>query len=122
LLCCALLTTPFAGAQGLTDPTRPPAALLPEAAPASDASGPALQSILISPTRKLAIINGQTVRPGDKVGDARVVRITENEVVLRDGRQSQTLKLFPQIQKKMAAERTQSKSAAGQRQRDKQGR
>ena len=84
------------------DPTRPPAILTPEAQQGDKvpaASGPVLQSILISPTRVVAIISGETVRQGDKFGEFRVVKITEEEVVLRSGSQLQTLKLFPDIEK-----------------------
>jgi MSHA biogenesis protein MshK len=59
-----------------------------------------LQSVLISPKRKVAVINGDTVQVGDRVGDARVVRIVEGEVVLARGGQWQTLKLFPGIEKR----------------------
>lgn len=93
---------PFAAAQALVDPTRPPAALVTgESAPAS-ANAPVLQSVLMSPRRIEAIINGQTVKVGDKVGDARVVRIKENEVVLRTGKSTQVLKLYPAIEKRMS--------------------
>ena len=47
----------------------------------------------------MAIIAGQTVKQGDKVGDAKVISIKENEVVLRNGDAVQTLKLFPNIEK-----------------------
>lgn len=91
-------------AEALVDPTKPPAVLNQEAQPAgkaqpAGASGPVLQSILISPRRVVAIISGETVRPGDKYGDSRVVKIAEGEVVLRTGDQLQTLKLFPDIEK-----------------------
>jgi hypothetical protein len=44
----------------------------------------ALGSILYSPDRRLAIINGRIVGPGDDVGGARVVDITPTTVLLRD--------------------------------------
>ncbi len=95
---CMLLAASSVSAQALTDPTRPPDALnpwLPGGAQA--ATGPVLQSVLISPGRKVAIINGQEVRLNGKFGNARVTRITETEVVLRDGKNIQKLKLFPAI-------------------------
>lgn len=89
----------IAAGQVLSDPTRPPAAASGELASGHTAAGPVLQSILISPHRAEAIINGQTVRIGDKVGEAKVVRITESEVVLSSGKDLQALKLFPNIEK-----------------------
>jgi MSHA biogenesis protein MshK len=86
----------------LTDPTRPPDQIgyVPsEAAPA----GPSLQSVLISPQRRVAIISGKTVKVGDKFGSAHVVSITESEVVLRNGKEMQTLKLFPDVQKRLTS-------------------
>ncbi|HJV83165.1 hypothetical protein [Noviherbaspirillum sp.] len=85
--------------QVLSDPTRPPVAASSELASGQAAAGPILQSILISPHRAEAIINGQTVKVGDKVGEAKVVRITESEVFLRSGKDLQALKLFPNIEK-----------------------
>jgi MSHA biogenesis protein MshK len=98
-------------AQGLPDPTRPPASLsvVESASAVASTSGPELQSILISPTRRIAIINGQHLRQGDKFGEARVVRISESEVILRNGSESQVLKLFPEIEKRPASRGARSK-------------
>ena len=95
-----LSTVPaIASAETLVDPTRPPALIATEQ-PGSVPAGPMLQSVLISPKRKEAIIAGKTVRVGDKFGEARVIKISENEVVLRNGSEMQTLKLFPDVEKK----------------------
>jgi MSHA biogenesis protein MshK len=86
---CALLCAAGAGAQGLQDPTRPPAA----------ASGPQLQSILIGRAaggRHLAVIDGETVRLGDSFHGAKVARIGENEVELVRGGERQVLRLYAQ--------------------------
>lgn len=95
-----LLASLPAAAQGLGDPTQPPpAAMLAPvagAAPAAAPAGPELQSLLVSRNpggRKVAVISGQTVRVGARVGDAVVTSIGEQEVVLRRGKQFQTLKL-----------------------------
>jgi MSHA biogenesis protein MshK len=94
LLSCCIM----AQAENLPDPTRPPTGLgaYPNGAP--DA-GPVLQSVLISATRRIAIISGKTVKIGDKYGDAQVLSITPNEVVLRSGKDKQTLKLYPSLYK-----------------------
>ncbi|CAN5303672.1 hypothetical protein BH11PSE11_BH11PSE11_11320 [soil metagenome] len=99
-----------ANAENLPDPTRPPpqAMSLP-AGSAVSAAGPQLQSILIGPGRKTAIISGQSVSLGEKVGDAVVVKIADGEVVLRNGSDLQTLKLFPGIEKRAMADRPASR-------------
>ena len=43
-----------------------------------------LGTILYSPDRKLAIVNGRIVGPGDDVNGARIVDITPTAVLLRD--------------------------------------
>jgi MSHA biogenesis protein MshK len=100
---CLLLLTMSVAAEVLVDPTRPPAALNPALANVSaENAGPVLQSVLISRGRKVAIISGKEVRVNEKFGDARVVKITETEVVLRNGKEMQTLKLFPEMNKRTA--------------------
>jgi MSHA biogenesis protein MshK len=94
LLSC--LTAKTAGAENLPDPTRP-STYAGGAEPMN--TGPVLQSVMISTGRREAIISGKTVRVGDKVGDARVIKIGETEVVLGKGKELQTLKLFPGIEK-----------------------
>lgn len=99
-----------ASAQSLPDPTRPPR--LGQVAGSIEAStGPVLQSVLLSPGgRSIAIISGQTVRLGEQYGSARLVKITESEVVLRSGNELQTLKLFPNIGKRLLPNRDQQNS------------
>jgi MSHA biogenesis protein MshK len=99
---CVFALMPVAHAEALQDPTRPPAALdrAAESGTGAAVTGPVLQSVLISPRRTMATISGRTVKVGDKVGEARVIRISETEVVLRNGRDLETLKLFPGIEKR----------------------
>jgi MSHA biogenesis protein MshK len=94
-------------AESLSDPTRPPASLgfAQDANPQAPASGPVLQSVLISSGRKVAIISGQTVVPGGTYGDAKVVNITEGQVTLLSGNNLRTLKLFPSMEKRMTSGR-----------------
>ncbi|WP_332877929.1 hypothetical protein [Massilia sp. S19_KUP03_FR1] len=83
-------------AQALQDPTRPPAALLQPVAGAAGAEGPRLQSILIGRAaggRRVAVIDGETVRVGDRVAGARVIAILSAEVHLRRGASQEILKL-----------------------------
>lgn len=99
-----------APAADLVDPTQPPAALESRSGQPPDQpdSAHVLQSVLISPTRRIAVINGQTVALGDRYGEARVVRISEGEVVLRNGQDVQVLKLFPGVEKRGKSERASS--------------
>ena len=100
LLAGALLAlAPGVFAQALVDPTRPPdAAPVPASAASAGAARPQLQSVLISNRpggRRLAVIDGRSVRAGDKVGGAVVVSIGEASVVLRRGKTLETLRLYP---------------------------
>jgi len=61
-----------------------------------------LQSVLISPTQKTAIINGVVVKLGEKYGDAVLTRVAESEVVLRSGGVNRVLKLYPGVDKREA--------------------
>ncbi len=92
-----------ATAEVLPDPLRPPAAPVADSSAPVTNSGPILQSVFISSGRKVAVINGQSVQVGDKIGEARVLRIAEGEVVLAQGKESQTLKLFPGLEKHWSA-------------------
>lgn len=88
-----------AQSQDLRDPTRPPNLVANGTVEAIDQ--PVLQSILIGPDRKFAIINGKTVKLNGKYGDQLLVKLTESEAVLKRGKELQTLKLFPNIDKKI---------------------
>ncbi len=93
-------------AENLPDPTRPPASLwslhptFGEEPSETPAAVPVLQSIMLSATRKIAIISGQAVALGEKFGDARLVRLSQSEAVLRTAEGLQVLKLFPDVDKK----------------------
>ena len=104
LLLFAACTVSGAGVVDLPDPTRPGGGRtvapsptptpIPVQAPAS-----VLQSILISPQRRLAIINGRTVSIGDSVGDAVVVEILPYEVVLQRNGQEVRMRLMMRLNK-----------------------
>lgn len=58
------------------DPTRPAIALpSPGEAPTTPAALPVLQFTQVAPGRSSAIVDGRRVRPGDRIGDARVAAI-----------------------------------------------
>jgi hypothetical protein len=89
----------------IADPTRPPSVSFSEDGGAVVPAGPRLESVLIAPDRRIAVISGQAVKVGDPYGDGQVLRITESEVVLRTGDATETLKLFPDVDKKPRARR-----------------
>jgi MSHA biogenesis protein MshK len=85
----------------LTDPTRPPnLSGLPFGAEVAAPSGPILQSIVLSPTRRLALINGKLTGIGDRVGAATLVGIDFDSVRLREGGGTKVVKLLPEVQKR----------------------
>lgn len=77
ILLAFALPTNITLAASVPDPTRPAALFQTGTAP--DAGPPAaalvLQSTLVSPQQRSAIINGQRYRIGDRIGDARLVAI-----------------------------------------------
>ena len=82
LALCAGAAT--ASAQGLDDPTRPTSLAEPVPAARRAESGPRwrLQSTLVADDRRLAIINGRTVGPGDRVDGATVRDVRQDGVTL----------------------------------------
>lgn len=87
-------------AQTLGDPMRPPAATgAPAIEPRGDAAA-RLQSVLIARNRSVAVIDGRSVRLGERIGDATVVAISPSAVTLQRGSERQTLKLYPGTEKK----------------------
>jgi MSHA biogenesis protein MshK len=97
-----LPTTASAQTGALPDPTRPPNM---SEAPTASAPAPAgLQAVLIRPQgRSVAVINGQTVAVGDKVGDARLMSLTANEAVLSGPNGKEVLKLAPGVTRNQAS-------------------
>jgi MSHA biogenesis protein MshK len=85
----------------LPDPTRPPAAPLPAVtgSPAVAEDALRLQSVIISEGRRGAIIGGEYVALGGRVGDARLTRVEPSGVVLRGPAGEVTLPLFPAVRK-----------------------
>ena len=99
VLCTALNLSALA--QTVSDPTRPPAIVTDTSSNSEVISGPVLQSILIAPNRHVAIISGQAVTLNGKYGEQTLIKMSETEVVLRNGKELQTLKLFPEFNKKI---------------------
>lgn len=102
LLC--LSGAAFAG-EVLPDPTKPAVEIPYPAEAGIDntanvvpiAKREGLQSVFISPHHRAAIINGDTVTLGGKVGDATLVEIREDSVVLQSVQGKRVMELFPGV-------------------------
>lgn len=98
LLLCALPVA--AWGQALPDPTRPPMEI-------GDGTGSAVQyaapvakgllSVIISPSRCAAIIDGKTVKLGEQYRGAQLVEVTASGVVLQGRNGRHTMALFPGV-------------------------
>ncbi len=97
------LTQVAAMAESLPDPTRPSIDLNSSGAGVAGEALPVetvphgLQSIIISPQYRAAIINGETVKLGDKSGDSTLVEVRESSVVLQNAHGRRVLELFPKV-------------------------
>lgn len=94
----------------LPDPTRPPNMNETSAQAAPALTG--LQAVVLRPDgHSVAVINGQAVAVGDKVGDARLVLLTADEAVLVGPNGKEVLKLAPTVDKKRAVSAPAAKKA-----------
>lgn len=119
MIAAMVMATAGAQAQILVDPTKPPASF---SAPGTQSGaqaaqeeivGTQLQSILMSSGRKVAVINGTMVPLGGMVGEAKLVAISETQVVLKKGDETEVLKLFPGVDKVPSKRRTARAGAKG---------
>lgn len=86
----------------LADPTRPPlqAAVMSGGVVASPAAASLQSVILRKEGRPAALINGEVVELGGMVGEARLVKVEEDAVVLLGPEGRETLRLIPAAEKK----------------------
>lgn len=82
----------------LPDPTRPYTGSA-AGAPPPEATGPVLQSTIISPVDRRAVISGRSYRVGDRVDGAVVADIQSYEVTLKRGGRESRLRLLPRLVK-----------------------
>jgi MSHA biogenesis protein MshK len=84
-----------------SDPTQPLgfAATTRTNTVSSAPSGPVLQSTLVSPQRRLAVISGKQVRVGDSLNGAVITEISPYQVRMKKGERETTLRLLPKINK-----------------------
>lgn len=104
-LCGLLLSASVWAIESNPADVRDPTAPLGYIATGAEVNGAqlALNSVLISPRRKLAIINGSTLREGQIVpgsGDVKVQKILAQAVVLQQADQTWVLRLSPTILKR----------------------
>lgn len=82
------------------DPMRPPAAANEREGGVAVAAESGVQTVILRPGgNSIAVINGQYLAVGDKLGDKRVLKIGESEVVLQGPGGREVVKLIPAIEK-----------------------
>lgn len=93
--CYALMVALLVPASALAlDPTQPPRALAPAIGITGDAQVPLrLQAIVRTPHAAQAVINGQSLRVGERVDGARVVAINPRSVLIERQGRRELLKL-----------------------------
>jgi MSHA biogenesis protein MshK len=97
VLPCALAQG-YACAQSMQDPMRPSDA--PSGSAAVVSSAPALQAVITSPGRKLAVIDGQIVPLGASVRGSRLANVNDSVAVLQKDGARDVLLMHPDIDKK----------------------
>ncbi len=85
------------GFAGMVDPTRPAGARFVSVEPVP--VGPVLQSTMIAPGIKRAVISGKTYTVGENLGKASITDIRPYEVVLDQGGSVTRLRLVPPLAK-----------------------
>ena len=83
----------------LPDPTRPPNVSYTDSSAEAAEDKIFLSTILISPERRVAVINGKALRKGDPVGAGHILEIKPSEVVLKVGTDTEILSLLPRTLK-----------------------
>jgi MSHA biogenesis protein MshK len=93
-------------AANLSDPTQPMDFVVRPGSGGSSVmvpTGPILQSTMVSPERKSAVISGKRVRVGDTFEGAKVTAITPYEVRMSRGGRETTLRMLPKLVKEKGA-------------------
>lgn len=102
-------------AEELPDPTRPAIDLGGGSGNGDGVAEPAvrpkegLQTIIIAPGHRVAIINGQTVPLGGNYAGAKLVEIREDSIVLQGAQGTKVMELFQKVNIK----KSKARSAAG---------
>jgi MSHA biogenesis protein MshK len=98
-MACALAQA-GAHAQAMHDPMRPADAAGAAGSAAAAPSAPALQAVITSPGRKLAIIDGAVVPLGSAVRGSTLSGVSDSVVVLQKNGSRDVLLMHPDIEKK----------------------
>ena len=85
VLAVAAATTTVAQEPRVQDPMRPPAPPRSEGAAGSPVAGLSLTAVLVSASRRIAIVNGQIYREGDSVNGEEIVAIEPGSILIRRG-------------------------------------
>lgn len=116
LLLSAVLPAWGQSAGGMPDPTKPAAAF---SSPVDVASGQGaavsrLSSVMLPQRggRANAVIDGQLLRVGEKLGEATLVRVTESSATLDGPAGRETLYLTPDVTKTPVVSRTVGRASA----------
>jgi MSHA biogenesis protein MshK len=120
LVLIALVASLPAHAQGMSDPTRPPREILGGAAEVSDApaGGSPAQVVIISSDRRQATINGRTVSLGGRYGDATLVKISDEELVLERPGSTEVIRLYSSVNRKMRSSLQPSQTNTAEKRED----
>lgn len=93
------LATP-ACAQALRDPTQPPGVTPGGTAPSARANQGGAWSVIVIDGRRHVAVGTRLYAEGQTLGRARVERITETEVWLREDRTLRKVPLYPAVQRR----------------------
>ncbi len=98
-LLAGLAASALALAQG-ADPMRPPEGAGTDGGSVAPAAQSGVQTVIVRPQGKsVAVINGKQVSVGDRLGDKRVVKISEREIVLNGDSGREVIKVMPAMEK-----------------------
>lgn len=95
LISAVLIIVALSPALAALDPTKPAIGVTSMPSEKSTADGElALQSIFSRSGSFSAIISGKSYREGDTIGEYTISRINSKDVVITDGRQQKTLRMY----------------------------
>lgn len=94
---------PAAGlTQSLDDPMRPPAAESQAAIAAGAPAAGQLQAVIVSPQRKIAVIDGAVVPLGADVRGGKLAGVSDSVAIVRKNGERDVLLMHPNIDKRPA--------------------
>lgn len=99
-----LLSITPALAQVQRDPTVPPLSALAAAASAAERGKDLVETplaVIVREGRSYVVVGGRLLAQGQMLGDARIERITETEIWLREGKLLRKIPRFSGIQRKV---------------------